>query len=167
MTMSLVTPAEGRVVVVQKDLAEVVGGGPATIRLLADSSATGGAFSVVAVGLARGADGARPHFHAGSAELFYVLEGAVQILAGEGVVAARKGDLVVVPPRMAHAFAAAPAEEAELLIVLSPAVERFEYFRQLARIAAGKAPLESLPELQDRFDNHFLDSEAWRAARTR
>ena len=56
---------------------------------------------------------------------------------------------------------AAPASDADLLIILAPGVERFEYFRQLQRIAAGEAPLESILETQDLYDNHFDDSPVW------
>jgi hypothetical protein len=41
---------------------------------------------------------------------------------------------------MPHAFAAPPGSGADLLIVIIPGVERFEYFRHLARIAAGELP---------------------------
>jgi mannose-6-phosphate isomerase-like protein (cupin superfamily) len=57
--------------------------------------------------LAGGAAGATPYHHAGSSELFYVVSGAPQMLADERVLTARAGDLVVVPPDMVHAFAAA------------------------------------------------------------
>jgi hypothetical protein len=40
-------------------------------------------------------------------------------------------------------------------------VERFEYFRQLQRIGAGEAPLESIIETQDLYDNHFEESPVW------
>jgi hypothetical protein len=63
-----------------------------------------------------------------------------------------------------HAFAAAPASNADLLIILAPGVERFGYFRQLQRIAAGEAPLESILETQDLYDNHFDDSPVWQQA---
>ena len=75
-----------------------------------------------------------------------------------------EGDLVVVPPGTVHAFAAGPDADADLLIILAPGVERFEYFRQLQRIAAGQAPLESILQAQDRYDNHFDDSPAWQQA---
>ena len=89
-------------VVVPADEAEIVGRGfPATVRLLADSSATGGVLSTVRVTLAEGADGARPHHHASSSELFYVLGGAVEILSGDTVLTAHAGDLIVVPPKQA------------------------------------------------------------------
>jgi hypothetical protein len=60
-----------------------------------------------------------------------------------------------------HAFAAAPASNADLLIILSPGIERFEYFRHLQRIHIGQAPLESIREMQDLYDNHFDDSPVW------
>jgi hypothetical protein len=50
--------------------------------------------------------------------------------------------------------------------VITPGVERFEYFRLQARFALGQATLDDLLAVQDRFDNHFLDSPEWRAART-
>jgi mannose-6-phosphate isomerase-like protein (cupin superfamily) len=57
----------------------MVGRAPTTVRLLADGGATGGALSTQRVTLEQGADGARPHRHDRSAELFYILEGAAQL----------------------------------------------------------------------------------------
>ncbi|MGR6316825.1 cupin domain-containing protein [Micromonospora soli] len=163
--MSLITPDFDRSVIVRDADAEVVGRAPTTIRLLADSSATGGALSSQRVTLHDGADGARPHHHANSAELFYLLEGTAQLLSGDQVVTAERGDLVIVPPGLAHAFAAAPGENAHILIVITPGVERFEYFRHLERIAYGKVPPESLLEVQELYDTYFRSSPTWDAAR--
>lgn len=153
------------VVLVRAADTEVIGASPQTVRLLADSSSTGGKLSTQRVTLADGADGANPHHHAGSSELFYVLGGSVQLLAGAEVITAGEGDLAVVPPGMTHAFAAPRSADADLLIVITPGVERFEYFRHLARIAAGELPRESLLEVQERYDTFFDDSPAWRGAR--
>ena len=76
-----------------------------------------------------------------------------------------KGDLAVVPAGLSHAFAAAQDSDADLLIVITPGIERFEYFRHLARIATGQQPPESLLEVQARYDTFFDDSPAWRRAR--
>lgn len=62
---------------------------------------------------------------------------------------------------MPHAFAAAPGCDADLLIVITPGGERFEYFRHLQRIALGELSPESLLEVQERYDNHFLNSAVW------
>lgn len=163
--MSLIVPSFDESVVVRSGDAEVIGRAPTTVRLLADSSATGGALSTIRVSLIKGADGAKPHHHAGSAELFYILDGTAQLLSGEQIVTAERGDLVIVPPKLAHAFGAAPGENADILIVIAPGVERFEYFRHLERIAYGKVPPQSLLDVQELYDTYFLKSPAWDRAR--
>ena len=79
---------------------------------------------------------------------------------------ATAGDLVVVPPRLVHAFGAQAGSAAELLILLTPGVERFGYFRLLDRLRTGQADRQELLDSQQRYDNYFLDSPAWRDART-
>lgn len=74
--------------------------------------------------------------------------------------------LVVVPPGLAHAFAAAPGEDADILIVNTSGVERFEYFRHLERIAYGKVPPENLLEVQELYDTYFVTSKTWNNARS-
>ncbi|GAA2241398.1 cupin domain-containing protein [Streptomyces indiaensis] len=95
--------------IVRADGAEAVGRTPVSVHLLADSSATGGAF---------------------------------------------------VPPGRPHAFAAVPGADADLLIVLTPGVERFECFRHLRRVALGEATPERLLGVQEVHDHHFLRNEA-------
>ncbi|MER6467905.1 cupin domain-containing protein [Streptomyces collinus] len=163
--MSLFVPKFDETVIVREAEAEVVGSAPITVRLLADSSRTGGALSTQRVTLTAGADGARPHWHDNCAEMFFLLDGAAEILSGDDVVTAGPGDLVVVPPGRPHAFAAVPGADADLLIVLTPGVERFEYFRHLRRVALGEVTPESLLEVQELYDNHFLRSAAWDARR--
>ncbi|MFI1166801.1 cupin domain-containing protein [Streptomyces sp. NPDC020801] len=159
--MSVFVPQFDESVIVRDAEAEVVGRAPTTVRLLADSSRTGGALSTQRVTLTAGADGAKPHRHDNSAEMFFLLDGAADILSGEEIVTAGPGDLVVVPPGRPHAFAAVSGADADLLIVITPGVERFEYFRHLQRIALGEATPESLLEVQELYDNHFLRSAAW------
>jgi quercetin dioxygenase-like cupin family protein len=164
--MSLIKPDFSESIIVRAAEAEVVGRAPTTIRLLADSSATGGALSAQRITLTEGVDGAKPHHHAGSAELFYMLDGTAQLLSGDQVVTAERGDLVIVPPGRAHAFAAAPGHDADILIVIAPGVERFEYFRHLERIAYGKIPPGSLLDVQEQYDTYFLTSPEWDNARS-
>jgi hypothetical protein len=68
---------------------------------------------------------------------------------------------------MRREFSAAPGSGADLLVVLAPGVERFEYFRKLTRIARGVEPPESLHEVQDLYDTYFLDSSEWDTAHQR
>ena len=165
--MTHIVASDGAAVFVRAADAEVVGFPPQMVHLLADSSSTGGKLSAQRVILGDGVDGANPHHHAGSAELFFVLSGSVQLLVGRHLLVAHKGDLAVVPPGLPHTFAAAPASDAELLIVIAPGVQRFEYFRHLAKIAAGQQPAESLLDVQALYDTFFDDSPAWREARSR
>lgn len=161
--MASVAPANDVVVVRETD-AEVVGSPPVTGRLYADAESTGGALSSQRITLLNGASGARPHHHAGSSELFYLVSGSAELLAGEQVLTAAAGDLIVVPPGTVHAFAAAEHSDADLFIILTPGVERFEYFRHLQRIATGVASIESILDVQDRYDNYLDDSPAWQKA---
>jgi mannose-6-phosphate isomerase-like protein (cupin superfamily) len=158
--MSHIPPAHD-VVVVHEDDAEMVGATPVTGRLYADASATGGALSCQQIMLAGGASGAAPHHHNRSSELFYVVSGTAELLAGDRVLSARQGDLVVVPPGTVHAFAAAPASDVDLLIMITPGVERFGYFRHLERIATGQARPESILEAQELYDNYFDQTPLW------
>lgn len=164
--MSLIGPEFDDSVIVRSADAEVIGQAPTTIRLLADSSSTGGALSTHRVTLKDGANGAGPHHHSRSAELFYMLDGTAQVLSGDQVVIAERGDVVVVPPGLAHAFAAAPGHDADILIIITPGVERFEYFRHLERIAYGKVPPESLLDVQEIYDTYFGNSPTWTEARS-
>lgn len=141
--------------------AETIGSPTATGRLLLDSSDTGGALSTLKMTLAKGADGAVPHHHTTSTELFYILDGKARVLAGQEIVTLQAGDVAAVPPLTPHAFAAAPGHTAELLIIVAPGIQRFEYFRLLDRLRRGEATLEELLASQDLYDNHFLDSPAW------
>ncbi|MEW9549740.1 cupin domain-containing protein [Nonomuraea sp. NPDC050783] len=162
-----VTPSQSLVVAAED--AEVVGlpaGGAFT--LLADASDTAGTLGVNRLTLGRGRDGAKPHHHARSTEVFYVLDGELEFLLGEEVVTVSKGGLVVVPPRVPHAFGAVPGAEADLLAMLTPGVDRFGYFRQLARVQHGLEPFDNLLPEQERYDVHFVDAAGWlsmRAAR--
>jgi hypothetical protein len=66
---------------------------------------------------------------------------------------------------MAHAFAAAPGGDAELIVAVTPGIERFELFRQLARLAAGLEAPGTLLDDQSRYDTYASDSPAWRQTR--
>ncbi|GAB2632514.1 cupin domain-containing protein [Nocardia goodfellowii] len=145
--------------------AEILGTPATQVRLLIDANETGGAVSTVEVTMARGADGAAPHFHTTSDELFYVAEGDLQVLTGDKIVTVGAGGSIVVPKYMPHAFGAGPDSSARILIALMPGVERFEYFRLLDRIGKGESTFEELLASQEEFDNHFVDAPQWWAER--
>ncbi|HEX5116879.1 MAG TPA: cupin domain-containing protein [Pseudonocardiaceae bacterium] len=163
--MSLLTTDGRSAVLVREADAETLGTASNMVRLYADASATGGRLSSQRVTLGEGVNGAVPHHHTGSAELFFILDGSLQVLAGDHVTTAETGDFLVVPPLMPHAFGATPGSGADLLIVITPGIERFDYFRLLDRVGKGQADPQEILDSQERFDNVFLDSPVWRQAR--
>ncbi|SHV51746.1 cupin [Mycobacteroides abscessus subsp. abscessus] len=130
-------------------------------RLVLDSDATGGAVSVLSVYLPQGANGAAPHLHTRSTELFYVVSGRLEILAGDRIEILEQGDTLLVPRLMPHAFGATGNSDVNVLTVLSPGVQRFDYFRLLDRIVHQQADISELQAAQETYDNHFVESEVW------
>jgi uncharacterized protein (TIGR03086 family) len=138
--------------------------GSGTMQLLLDAPATGGALSAHRVQLSEGQVGANPHTHACTSELFFVLDGSIDVLAGGDVLTATTGDLVVVPPGNPHAFAASAERSADVLVMVTPGTERFEFFRALSRaMAPGADPAERLRVTsgQNGDDARPAESAAW------
>lgn len=133
------------------------------VTLLADSAGAGGGLVSNRSFFAPGSSGAPPHFHSAAAELFYVLDGSLDVLLGEEIVTVTTHDVLVVPPGLTHAFAPSAGRSADVLFVYSPAKPRFDYYRLLERFYTGAASVEELTESQERFDNHYADSAAWAA----
>lgn len=139
------------------------------MNLLLDSSDTGGAVSAHRVLLRDGAEGAAPHRHLRTAELFYILSGEVDVLAGEVVLHVVEGDLVVVPPGLDHAFGAAAGADGELLIAVTPGTERFDFFRAIHAVVTGRADPSSLAGADEQYDIHPATAHAtdvWRRHRS-
>jgi quercetin dioxygenase-like cupin family protein len=140
-----------------------------TLRLLLDSSDTGGAVSAHRVQLRDGVEGANPHRHFTTTELFYVLSGAVDLLSGGEVLKATQGDLVVVPPGVDHAFGATAGADGELLVVITPGIERFGFFRAVHEVVTGTADRAILAGSEEQYDNHAataLAADQWRLGRS-
>lgn len=154
-----------------RDTALVVQPGEAVGASLTDGAfellTDGGAVSASRLTLATGADGAPPHHHKHSHELFYVLGGTMLFRLGDTLTTVGKGGLVVVPPNLPHVFGAAEGEVADMIVVLSPGIERFGYFEQLGAISRGEAEFASLLPEQDRYDVHFENIPDWRSTPSR
>ena len=71
------------------------------------------------------------------------LDGAFDLLVEDNVVTARTGNLLVVPPGVAHAFGAHRDSTAEALIIATPGIERFDYFRHVVWRREGSEPVRS------------------------
>jgi hypothetical protein len=91
----------------------------------------------------------------------------VLVRAGEAEHLESIGHILLADSSATHgALSSHRDSSAEALIIITPGVERFDYFRHVARWRAGAEPRETLLAMQDRFDTHFTDSAAWNSART-
>ncbi|MEU7648707.1 cupin domain-containing protein [Streptomyces huasconensis] len=134
------------------------------MTLLADSGTDGSSVTSYRSTFAKGAVGAPAHFHTKASELFFVIGGALQVLVDDEVKVLEQGDFLLVPPHTPHAFAAAPGAEADVLFVFTPGMPRFDYLRLLGRVMRGEASPQEIKDSSEQYDNHYVDSPAWRAA---
>jgi uncharacterized RmlC-like cupin family protein len=99
--------------------------------------------------------------------MFFVLDGALEALAGSRLLTLGPGDFLLVPRGVPHAFAAAPGAPADVLLVFTPGIaERSGCFRLAADVLRGRADPAEVLATQQRHDNHFLDSPLWRSRST-
>lgn len=149
-------------VLVRADQAESVVDGPTSlITLLADAPETGGAVTINRATLAVGSPGAPPHSHTRAAESFFVLDGELQVLVDDKVIDLAKGDFLLVPSGTTHAFAPPAGKEADILVVFTPGMRRFDYYRLLGRVHTGEAEVRDLAACSEEFDNHYAVSQIW------
>ena len=112
------------------------------------------------------------HTHNHSQELFYVLEGELDLLAfepvdrteegwqdwesaaGDRAVRAGAGSCMFVPPGCPHAFRNATDKPARMLFQSHPAPDHERYFEEIAEIwSAGRSvDPEAVQRLRDRYD---------------
>ncbi|SDT03687.1 cupin domain-containing protein [Actinoplanes derwentensis] len=144
------------------DAETLADGATSLITLLADADATGGALTVNRSLLKPGSPGAPPHFHTKTTETFFVLDGTLLVLAGEEIRTLEQGDLLVIPPRLPHAFAPVPGAHADILVTFTPGIARFDYYRLLERVYRGEAEPSEIGASSEQFDNHYFDSPTWR-----
>lgn len=120
---------------------------------------TGGQFGLFEYVMEPGAGGARPHLHRTLTELFYVVEGEVELQAGDRRVVGRPGSLLLVPPGQVHGFTNSTAQRSTMLILFCPADRREGYFEGMAELTRdGRRPTrEELIDLMRRFDQEPVE----------
>ncbi|MEV4872669.1 cupin domain-containing protein [Streptomyces syringium] len=112
------------------------------------------------------------HLHTRSEELFYVLEGELDVLAfeprvrtvrnwrewespsGERCVRATAGTLIVVPPGCPHAFANPTSDPARMFFQASPPPDHERYFEELFEILNSGPVIDqdAIAALRKRYD---------------
>jgi mannose-6-phosphate isomerase-like protein (cupin superfamily) len=153
-------------VLVRAANAEVLADGPTSdIVLYADADETAGALTANRAILREGSPGAPAHFHTRATETFFVIDGVLDVLAADVIHTLRKGDLMTVPAGVPHAFAPAAQTSADVLVLFTPGLQRFDYYRLLQRVAKGQADVSELSATSNQYDNQYFDSPIWTARR--
>jgi uncharacterized cupin superfamily protein len=93
------------------------------------------------------------HFHSTIEEQFYVIEGELELRAGDRLIAGRPGTFVAVPSGIAHAFANRSSLPARMLLVVTPPGHE-RYFAALADILSrtGAPDPDEIAALRASFD---------------
>lgn len=93
------------------------------------------------------------HVHSRIEELFYVLEGEMELRVGDRVTVAGPGTFACVPVGVAHAFANRGGDTTRMLLVTTPPGHE-HYFEELAAIlgVAGPPDTQAIASLRARYD---------------
>jgi mannose-6-phosphate isomerase-like protein (cupin superfamily) len=148
-------PGEGKYVVIGS-------GSRCTFKVV--GADTHGHFGLFEFAMEPGAAGPKPHIHHGIEEIFYVVEGEIELLVGEEKLSTKPGTLALVPRGTVHAFANPGPNRSTLLIMFCPADSREQYFEGLAELTkGGKTPdQDALFELMRKFDQEPVEESEWR-----
>jgi mannose-6-phosphate isomerase-like protein (cupin superfamily) len=94
------------------------------------------------------------HVHSKIEELFCIVDGEIDIRAGEWSGRVGPGGFVRVPPGTPHGFGNSGSAPATVLLIISPGGVHDEYFRDLAAILAEPGPpdAQGIAELRNRYD---------------
>jgi len=147
----ILQPGEGRTVHI----------GPSTCTFKATGKDTHGQFGLFEFVMQPNTKGASPHIHKELTEMFYVVEGEVELILGDRQVVAQPKTFMVAPENTPHGFANVGATEATLLIMFCPADSREQYFEGLAELTKdGRQPSQAeLLDLMQRFDQYPVPEE--------
>jgi quercetin dioxygenase-like cupin family protein len=105
------------------------------VHVLVRAGDTGGAWALVDYELPPRFAGPPPHVHAAMSEAFYCIAGTLALTLDGRAATLGAGEVAVVPPGVAHAFANPSDAPARMLVWMTPGgFER--YFDDLAALAA-------------------------------
>lgn len=168
MTATAIGPGGGLVVPPGLGKTLVTAAQRVTFKVTGEHTPTSSTFEVVVPpGFDVGA-----HAHVRSEELFYVLEGELDVLAfeplvrtrdswhgwespsGQRVVRATAGTLILVPPGCPHAFANPTGDPVRMLFQASPPPDHERYFEELMDILGSGGPPDhdAIEALRLRYD---------------
>ncbi len=127
-----------------------------TCTFKATGADTHGHFGLFEYTMDGGAPGPRPHIHKNLVEMFYVVDGEVELLLDRRKLVAPRLSFMLVPENTPHAFSNASSFQSKLLIMFCPADSREHYFEGMAELTRNRRvpSQEELTELMLQFDQY-------------
>ena len=128
---------------------------------------TGGLFALVEV-IGLPGSGPPPHIHHGVDEVYCLLEGELEVLAGERAFTAEAGAVFHIPRGTLHAWRNATAEPARTLLFICPA--GFEGFFEEAGVPGDLSSppppptpedFQRMAEIGRKYDTEYPPHSAW------
>ncbi len=131
--------------------------GPIQMVVQEDGTHTRGTLGVAEFEVPPHAPTPPPHIHHAHEEVFYVLEGELEFLAGTERVRAGQGTFVMVPIGAVHTFSNPTEKTARFLNTFTPP-QYIHYFEELSQLMQGEvAPTQQqLAELMARYDTEIV-----------
>lgn len=147
MTVIILEPKRGRMIPL----------GPIRMYIQEDGSHTRDTLGVVEFEIPPHAPTPPPHIHRAHEEVFYVLEGELDFLAGTKTVRASAGTFVMVPIGDLHTFSNPTDKLARFLNLFTPP-RYIHYFEEMSRLLQeGVSPNSpQLTELMARYDTEVV-----------
>ena len=147
MSVIVLKPGEGRVISL----------GPIHMIVQEDGTQTRGILGVAEFTVPPHAPAPPAHIHHAHEEVFYVLEGELEFLAGSERVRARAGTFVMVPIGAVHTFSNPTDKPARFLNTFTPP-RYIHYFEEMSGLLQAGTPVSS-PEssaLMARYDTEVV-----------
>jgi uncharacterized cupin superfamily protein len=148
--MSIVLPGEGRSV--------QIGTSHCTFKVTGHD--THGHFGIFEYVLEPESGGSSYHIHKEMVEIFYVVDGEVELTLDQETITAQPGTFMTVPEHTPHAFANPGTKRSTLLIMFCPDRSRENYFEGLADLMKeGRNPSQDeLRAWARQFDQYPAES---------
>ncbi|GAA2994318.1 hypothetical protein GCM10020229_03540 [Kitasatospora albolonga] len=84
------------------------------------------------------------------------------MLLDDRIETLRQGDFLAVRPAPGTPSPPPPAPPPDVLVPLTPGMDRFDYYRLLTG-STGRGQLQEIRESGEHYDNHYVESEVWQA----
>jgi quercetin dioxygenase-like cupin family protein len=145
------------VIVMEEGKGRMIPLGPIRMYVQEDGTHTRGTLGVAEFVVPPHAPTPPPHIHHAHEEVFYVLEGALEFLAGAETVRASAGTFVMVPIGSLHTFSNPTDKAARFLNTFTPS-RYIRYFEEMSKLLQGDVAPSSpqLIALMARYDTEVV-----------